>query len=96
MPRAGVRTVGRIRQAGDRSVHPGIEDSVAQNQQESFQVYPGNLRALASQNLLLNGANIFQFGKLSFFKSAANPGSLCKLFSRGSTFVDIILGSRWA
>jgi hypothetical protein len=37
-----------------------------------------------------------QFGKLSFFKSAANRGSLCKLFSRGSTFVDIMLGSRWA
>jgi phospholipase C len=35
-----------------------------------------------------------QFGRFSFFKSAANRGSLCKLFSRGSTFVDIILGSR--
>src|SRR5260370_250066 len=33
-----------------------------------------------------------QFGKLSFFKSAANRGSLCKLFSSGSIFVDIRLG----
>jgi hypothetical protein len=37
-----------------------------------------------------------QFGRLSFFKNAAYRGSLCKLFSRGSTFVNIILGSRWA
>src|SRR6266852_565616 len=37
-----------------------------------------------------------QFGKLSFFKSAANRGSLCKLFSSGSIFVDIRLGSRCA
>src|SRR6266851_5880450 len=27
-----------------------------------------------------------QFGRFSFFKSAANRGSLCRLFSRGSTF----------
>jgi hypothetical protein len=35
-----------------------------------------------------------QFGRLSFFKSAANRGSLCKLFSRGSTFVAIRPGPR--
>jgi hypothetical protein len=34
-----------------------------------------------------------QFGRLSFFKNAVYRGSLCKLFSRGSTFVPIILGS---
>jgi len=37
-----------------------------------------------------------QFGRLSFFKNAANRGSLCKLFSSGCTFVYIKLGSRWA
>ena len=42
------------------------------------------------------GPSINQVGRLSFFKSAANRGSLCKLFSRGSIFVDIRLGSRWA
>src|SRR5258707_15800149 len=35
-----------------------------------------------------------QFGKLSFFKRAANHGSLCKLFSRGSRFVSIKPSSR--
>jgi hypothetical protein len=30
-----------------------------------------------------------QFDRLSFLKSAANRGSLCKLLSRGSTFVKI-------
>jgi hypothetical protein len=44
--------------------------------------------------LLLNGANIFQVGRLSFFKSAANRGSLCKLFSKGSTFVSTKPSSR--
>ena len=37
----------------------------------------------------------FQVGKLSFFKNAANRGSLCKLFSSGSTFVSIRPALRW-
>ena len=36
-PRTGLRTVGRCREARDRAVHAGIEDSVSQNQQESLQ-----------------------------------------------------------
>jgi hypothetical protein len=35
------------------------------------------------------GTSDNQVGRFSFFKSAANRGSLCKLFSRGSTFVKI-------
>jgi hypothetical protein len=35
-----------------------------------------------------------QFGRRSFVKNAANRGSPCKPFSRGSTFVSIRLGSR--
>lgn len=34
-------------------------------------------------------ASVDQVGRLSFFKSAGNRGSLRKLFSRGSTFVSI-------
>jgi len=37
-----------------------------------------------------------QFGRLSFFKSAAYRGSWCKFFSRGSTFVSIRPLLRWA
>ena len=37
IPRTGIRTVRRRRQARDRAFHPGIEDSVAQDQQESLQ-----------------------------------------------------------
>jgi len=37
-----------------------------------------------------------QFGRLSFFKNVANRGSLCKLFSRGFTFVEIRPELRWA
>ena len=37
--------------------------------------------------------NEFQFGRLSFFKKAANRRSLCKFFRRGSTVVPR-LGSR--
>jgi hypothetical protein len=35
------------------------------------------------------GPSICQFGRLSFFKSAANRGSLCKPFTRGPMFVKI-------
>src|SRR6266404_3237332 len=96
MPGTRVRTVGSSRQTRDCALHVGIEDSVAENQQESFQAYSGNLTAPASQKSLLNGANRFQFGRLSFFKNAAYRGSLCKLCSRGSTFVPIRPLSRWA
>ena len=37
-----------------------------------------------------------QFGRLSFFKRAANRGSLCRLFNSGSTFVKIKPSSRLA
>jgi hypothetical protein len=37
-----------------------------------------------------------QFGRFSFFKNAANRGSPCKFFSRGSTFVRIRPVSRCA
>jgi hypothetical protein len=40
--------------------------------------------------------NVFQFGRLSFFKSAANRGSVCKLLSTGSAFVPTRPLSRWA
>jgi len=37
MPRTGVRTVRRTRQARDRAIHAGIENSVSKNQQASLQ-----------------------------------------------------------
>ena len=39
---------------------------------------------------------LFQAGRFSFFKNAANRGSPCKLLNRGSTFVSIRPLSRWA
>jgi hypothetical protein len=45
---------------------------------------------------LPNCGTIFQVGNLSFFNNAAYRGSLCKLLSRGSTFVPISPLSRWA
>jgi hypothetical protein len=36
-----------------------------------------------------------QFGRLSFFNNAANRGSWCKLFSRGSTLVSMRPAFRW-
>jgi signal transduction histidine kinase len=44
----------------------------------------------------LLGLASFQFGRFSFFKNAANRGSLCKLLNKGSTFVSIRPPSRWA
>jgi hypothetical protein len=41
------------------------------------------------------GNNTFQVGKLSFFNNAANRGSWCKLFSRGSTLVSMRPALRW-
>jgi hypothetical protein len=38
------RSGGRCGQVGDTMVYLGIEDSVTENQQESFQACPGNLR----------------------------------------------------
>ena len=75
------------------AVYSGIEDSVVKDEQESIQDFSCNWRAPDSHKLVLNMANIFQVGRLSFFKSAANRGSLCKLFSSGSTFVKIKLSS---
>ena len=46
MPRTDIRTIRRRGQAGDRAVHPGIEDSVAQDQQEAFSAPVENLRSL--------------------------------------------------
>src|SRR6266851_495103 len=46
IPRTDIRTVRRRSQARDRAIHPGIEDSVAQYQQESLQGSVGNLRIL--------------------------------------------------
>ena len=42
----------------------------------------------ASPTNLLNIANMFQIGRLSFFKKAAYRGSLCRLFSRGAARVS--------
>ena len=46
MPGTDIRTVRRRGQARDRAVHPGIEDSVAQHQQEAFSAPVENLRSL--------------------------------------------------
>jgi hypothetical protein len=45
---------------------------------EQFGAFPTNF---------LNIADIFQIGRLSFFKKAAYRGSLCRLFTRGPTRV---------
>ena len=42
---------------------------------------------MVSDKVTLQHTYIFQFGRLSFFKSAVYRGSLCKFLSKGSTFV---------
>ena len=64
------------------------------------QLCPGNRAVVEAdigarpESITLNESIARQVGRLSFFKNAANRGSLCKLFSRGSTFIAIRLGSR--
>jgi len=58
--------------------------------------YLAQLFSLTPSAQLPNCGTIFQVGNLSFFNHAAYRGSLCKLFSRGSTFVPIRPPSRWA
>ena len=60
-----------------------------------FRAAFGNLRVPVFSEIARDCGNKFQIGRLSFFKNAANRGSLCKLFSRGSTFVTIRAPSRW-
>ncbi len=78
----------------DTKVYAGIEDSIARDQQESFQELREFWKSRLPQ-ITLGYGNVYQVGKLSFFKNAANRGSLCKLFNRGSTFVSITPPSRW-
>jgi len=49
-----------------------------------------------TETLQKNGPPGSHAGRLIFFKNAAYRGSLCKLFSRGSTLVSIKPLSRWA
>jgi hypothetical protein len=52
MPRTGIRTFGRSRQARDRTIYTGIKDSVTKDQQESLQGLArelGNSRLIPSQ-----------------------------------------------
>jgi hypothetical protein len=42
---------GGCHQVGNTTVYAGIEDSVVKDQQESLQVYPGNLRASYSHKV---------------------------------------------
>ena len=91
-----IETHGARGQVRHTAFYAGIEDSVVKDQQESLQAYRGNWRAPDSHKLALNKANIFQVGRLSFFKNAAYRGSLRKLFSSGSTFVKIKSSPRLA
>jgi hypothetical protein len=61
-----------------------------------FHVHRSQCRIPTFGSVAKLGEYTFQIGKLSFFNNAAYRGSLCKLFSRGSTFVPIRPPSRWA
>jgi hypothetical protein len=49
MPRTGIRTFRRSRQARDRTIYTGIKDSVTKDQQESLQ---GLARELYNSRLI--------------------------------------------
>ena len=54
------------------------------------------IRSLLTAPVSHKLGNVCHCGRLSFFRNAAYRGSLCKLFSRGSTLVPIKPPSFWA